>query len=262
MTTRKFRATSLARPKFGLDRPPGSSYDPAILQNGASPAPSWALPRFEGQSAIEAVRRIIREAIVDGRIPAGSALREARLVEMLGTSRGTIREALRHLVQEGLVEYRLHQGAFVPDQTLTDRLDVYVAREAIETWAARKLVEADGELDLSGLESAIEGMAAESGEMAKPSEETIAADLRFHHELVRMAGSERLTRAHDTFAAETRMLLRAHPPYPRRTYAGDHKMLVDALRRKDPHAPDLVAEHLRLTARLIGGEAGSEPSQD
>ena len=200
----------------------------------------------------------MREAIVDGRIPAGSPLREARLVEMLGTSRGTVREALRHLVQEGLVEYRLHQGAFVPDQTLADRLDVYVAREAIETWAARSLLESAEPLDLSRLDSAISDMAAEETEVARPSEETIAADLRFHHELVRMAGSERLTRAHETFAAETRMLLRAHPPYPSRTYAGDHKQLVEALRRRDPKTPQLVAEHLRLTSRLISGQVGAE----
>jgi DNA-binding GntR family transcriptional regulator len=207
------------------------------------------------------VRRIIREAIVEGTIPPGSALRESRLQEMLGTSRGTIREALRHLVQEGLVEYRLHQGAFVPDQTLTDRLDVYVAREAIEMWAARKLLESDNGLDLSTLETAIAAMEVDAPELTRPSEETIAADLRFHHELVRMAGSERLTRAHETFAAETRMLLRAHPPYPQRTYAGDHKKLVDALRRRDPTTPDLVAGHLRLTSRLISGEVSPEHSE-
>jgi DNA-binding GntR family transcriptional regulator len=200
------------------------------------------------------VRRIIRDAIVDGRIPAGSPLREQRLVEQLGTSRGTVREALRHLVQEGLVEYRLHQGAFVPEQSIADRLDVYVAREAIETWAARKLIEGDKPIDFSNLEKAIHEMEAEGTAVTRPSEATIAADLRFHHELVRMAGSDRLTRAHETFAAETRMLLRAHPPYPRRTYAGDHRELVDALRRRDPKTPDLVAEHLRLTSRLISGE--------
>jgi DNA-binding GntR family transcriptional regulator len=200
------------------------------------------------------VRRIIRDAIVDGRIPAGSPLREQRLVEQLGTSRGTIREALRHLVQEGLVEYRLHQGAYVPDQSLADRLDVYVAREAIETWAARTLIESPQPIDTTTLERAIEEMDADGAAVTRPSEATIAADLRFHHELVRMAGSERLTRAHETFAAETRMLLRAHPPYPRRTYAGDHRELVDALRRRDPKTPDLVAEHLRLTSRLISGE--------
>ena len=179
-------------------------------------------------------------------------------MQMLGAGRGTVREAMRQLVQEGLVEYRLHRGAFVPRQKLADRLDVYVAREAVETWAARKLLESNEELDFSKLEAAIDAMAADGTELAKPTEETIAADLRFHHELVRMAGSDRLTRAHETFAAETRMLLRAHPPYPRRTYAGDHRTLVDALRRRDPRTPDLVAEHLRLTSRLISGEVEPE----
>src|ERR1700682_1595260 len=245
-------------PNLSLDRHSRSSYDPTILRNGHSPAETWDLPRFEGLSATESVRRIIREAIVDGRIPPGAPLRESRLVDSLGTSRGTIREALGQLVQEGLVEYRLHRGAFVPRQKLADRLDVYVAREAIETWAARKLIESSAELDLSKLDAAISAMAAAGTGLAKPTEETIAADLRFHHELVRMAGSERLTRAHETFAAETRMLLRAHPPYPRRTYAGDHMKLVNALRRRDPKTPDLVAEHLRLTSRLISGEVEPE----
>jgi DNA-binding GntR family transcriptional regulator len=216
-------------------------------------APVWSLPRFEGHSATETVRRIIREAIVDGRIPPGEQLRESRLVEMLGISRGTVREAVRQLVQEGLVEYRLHYGAFVKAQMLEDRLDVYVAREAIEVWAARTLI-AKAELpDLRALDAALATMQTREARQKRPTEETIAADLRFHHELVRLAGSERLTRAHETFADETRMLLRRHPPYPWRTYAHDHQQLVDALRRRDPNTPELVAEHLRLSARLLAG---------
>ena len=213
----------------------------------------WALPRFEGHSATETVRRMIREAIVDGRIPPGEQLREARLVEMLGISRGTVREAIRHLVQEGLVEYRMHHGAFVKGQGLEDRLDVYVAREAIEMWAARTLVAKKEPADLRNLEAALAIMRTREARQKRPTEETIAADLEFHHELVRLAGSERLTRAHETFAAETRMLLRRHPPYPWHTYARDHEKLVEALRRPDPRTPDLVAEHLRLSARLLGG---------
>src|ERR1700736_6022458 len=118
------------------------------------PTPTaWSLPRFEGHSATETVRRIIREAIVEGRIPPGEQLRESRLVDMLGTSRGTVREAIRQLVQEGLVEYRLHYGAFVKAQMLEDRLDVYVAREAIEVWAARTLIDKTESLDLTALDA-------------------------------------------------------------------------------------------------------------
>src|SRR2546421_11644353 len=126
------------RGDFGYCLSGRSSYNPTMVPVAARQpaAPVWSLPRFEGHSATETVRRIIREAIVDGRIPPGEQLRESRLVEMLGISRGTVREAVRQLGQEGLVEYRMHYGAFVKAQMLEDRLDVYVAREAIEVWAA------------------------------------------------------------------------------------------------------------------------------
>jgi len=215
---------------------------------------AWDLPRFEAQSATESVRQIVREAIVDGRIPPGDQLRESQLTTMLGTSRGTVREAIRQLVQEGLVEYRMHHGAFVRSQFLSDSLDVYVAREAIETWAVRRLIEMNGDLDLAPLEGAVAAMRSREARRKRPTDDTIAADLRFHHELVRLGGSPRLTRAHETFAAETRMLLRLHPPYPWKTYAEDHQRLVDALRARDPRTPDLVAEHLRLSTRLIQQE--------
>jgi DNA-binding GntR family transcriptional regulator len=225
----------------------------AATRQATHPAATWTLPRFEGHSATESVRRIIREAIVDGRIAPSEQLRESRLVEMLGISRGTVREAIRQLVQEGLVEYRMHYGAFVKDQVLEDRLDVYIAREAIESWAARVLIAKMEPLDLSALDAALATMQTREARQKRPTEETIAADLRFHHELVRLAGSSRLTRAHETFADETRMLLRRHPPYPWRTYAKDHQQLVDALRRRDPKTPELVAEHLRLSVRLLAG---------
>ena len=70
-----------------------------------------------------------------------------------------------------------------------------------------------------------------------------------------------ITHELETFAAETRMLLRLHPPYPWKTYAEDHQRLVDALRARDPRTPDLVAEHLRLSARLIQQE-GARASPD
>jgi DNA-binding GntR family transcriptional regulator len=50
------------------------------------------------------------------------------------------------------------------------------------------------------------------------------------------------------------MLLRHHPEYPWFDYVRDHERLFDALERRDPSAPDLVVEHLRLSARLIGDE--------
>ncbi len=90
----------------------------------------------------------------------------------------------------------------------------------------------------------------------------IDADIRFHQELVRLAASPRLMRAHDTLAAETRMLLRHHPDYSGSTYVTDHVRLLEAIERRDPATPDLVAGHLRLSKDLIASELvheGEEP---
>ena len=56
------------------------------------------------------VLRELREAIVDGRIAQGEQLREVQLASTFGIGRGVLREALRQLVQEGLVEYVPHRG--------------------------------------------------------------------------------------------------------------------------------------------------------
>lgn len=214
----------------------------------------WNLPVVERSSTLEQVHRVLREAIVEGAIPAGAHLREISLARALATSRGTIREAIRHLVQEGLVEYVLHRGNFVRALSVLDRLDVYVAREAIEVGVVTRLLQAREKPDLRPLEEAMDELRGAAVGHARPTEQVIAADLRFHQELVRLSGSPRLDRAYETLAVETRMLLRHHPEYPWRTYVGDHEKLLRALRRHDSRTPELVAEHLRLSADLIGGE--------
>jgi DNA-binding GntR family transcriptional regulator len=219
----------------------------------ASTAKSWALGSVERASMTERVLRELREAIIDGRIPQGEQLREVHLAGSLGTGRTAVREAIRQLVQEGLVDYEPHRGAFVRVMSLADRLDVYVAREAIETGAARRILDAPP-ADLSDLRGALAELNETARDQDRVTDAVIDADIRFHQELVRLAGSPRLMRAHDTLAAETRMLLRHHPDYPWSTYVSDHVRLLEAIERRDPATPDLVADHLRLSRDLIASE--------
>ena len=216
---------------------------------------TWQLGSIDRASTTQQVLYELREAIIDGRIAQGEALREVSLAKTFGTGRSAVREAIRQLEQEGLVVYELHRGAFVRVMSLADRLDVYVAR-AIEAGSrdggrglgAGRPVEAAGP----------RGPARDGRGHDRVTEDLIAADIRFHQELVRLAGSPRLTRAHETLAAETRMLLRHHPTYPWSDYVGDHERLFEAIERRDPRAPDVVSEHLRLSAQLIGDELARE----
>src|SRR3954452_25604205 len=214
-------------------------------------ANTWRLSSVERASMTEQVLRELREAIVEGRIPQGEPLREVSLASTLGTGRSAVREAVRQLVQEGLVDYEPHRGAFVRTMSLADRLDVYVAREAIETGAARGILDAPP-ADLSDLRAALEGLTETAHDEDRVTQPVIDADIWFHQELVRLARSPRLTRAHETLAAETRMLLRHHPSYPWSTYVTDHVRLLEAIERPDPATPELVADHLVLSSDLIG----------
>lgn len=219
---------------------------------------TWNLPTIERSSTIEQTHRLLRDAIVEGSIPQGTHLRELHLANTLSTSRGTVREAIRQLVQEGLAEYQLHRGTFVRAFSPGDRLDVYVAREAIEVGVATRLLDMDGELDLRGMKEALGELRRAAKNRTRPTERVMAADVRFHRELVALAQSPRLDRAYETLSAETRMLLRHHPVYPWRRYVADHEQLLDAVRDRDVRLPELVAAHLRLSADLIGSELAAE----
>jgi DNA-binding GntR family transcriptional regulator len=224
-------------------------------------ANSWSLKSVARSSMPDEVLRELRDAIVEGRIAQGEQLREVQLAATLGTGRGVIREAVRQLVQEGLVEYLPHRGAFVHVMSLQDSLDVYVAREALESGAAREALQSGRPFDLVATSRALLRLRAAAEGHDRVTEAMIGADVDFHRELVALAASPRLTRAHDTLVAETRMLLRHHPVYPASDYVGDHTRLLEAFERRDPQTPDLVAEHLRLSARLIGSEIERENAQ-
>jgi DNA-binding GntR family transcriptional regulator len=225
------------------------------------PGNTYRVGSVDRASMTERVLRELRDAIVEGRIAQGEPLREVSLAQTLGTGRSSVREAVRQLVQEGLVEYEAHRGAFVRVLSLADRLDVYVAREAIETGAARRILESEVRVDFSRVRAALEDLRSAARDQDRVTDAVIAADIRFHEELVRLAASPRLSRAHETLVAETRMLLSHHPPYPWTDYVADHVRLLEALAEGEPRAPDLVSEHLRLSARLIADEL-SRVSED
>ena len=219
---------------------------------------NWRLRSVERASTTEQVLTELRDAIVDGRIPQGEQLREAPLARKLGTGRSAVREAIRHLVQEGLVEHELHRGALVRVVSLADHLDVYRAREVIEAGVVGQRLQREEPIDTGPLREALEGLRRALGRHGRLTDEAIAADIRFHQELVRLCGSPRLTRAHETLAAETRLLLRHHPAYQATDYVTDHERLLVALERRDPETPDLIVQHLRLSARLIRDELARE----
>jgi DNA-binding GntR family transcriptional regulator len=218
---------------------------------------TWGLSAVQRRSTTEQVIAGLRAAIITGRIGANEPLREASLAKAMGTGRSSVREAIRHLIGEGLVEYRPHRGAFVCSISAHEAYDVYLAREAIEVTAVRRAFEWTSALDLSRLEARLHRIilaAASTPDRSPAGTELVAADLDFHREMVALAHSPRLTRAHETLAAEAQMLMHHQPVYPLTDYAGDHRILFDAILERDPETDEKVRQHLRLSAQLIATE--------
>lgn len=79
----------------------------------------------------------LRSAIIRGELAPDSKLVELEIAQKMGTSQGTVREALQRLEREGLVERRSHRGTYVTILSLSEIHESFVIRSTIEGFAAR-----------------------------------------------------------------------------------------------------------------------------
>jgi GntR family transcriptional regulator, trigonelline degradation regulator len=100
----------------------------------------------------------LREAIMAQRFKPGQHLVERDLCEQTGVSRSSVREALRHLEAEGLVERRGNRGLFVASITADEARQIYEVRAALEPEMARLFAARATDDDLAMLQASLAGM--------------------------------------------------------------------------------------------------------
>jgi DNA-binding GntR family transcriptional regulator len=122
----------------------------------------------------------IKDEILKGNLLPGNPLHEVELSESLNISRGTVREALRLLAQEGIVEIIPYRGAFVSYLTPQMVKEIYTLRALLEPYAVRLSME-NGAFDEDTLNE-MEALVKRMGEMEQKGDyaETIKADMKFH----------------------------------------------------------------------------------
>jgi DNA-binding GntR family transcriptional regulator len=172
----------------------------------------------------------LRADIVNGSLKPGSQLSEVELATSFGVSRGPVREALQRLVQEGLLHSEPHRGVFVPVLTDEDVLDVYVAREALESAAIRSIISSGTTAVASeSLDRLVALM--EKAEAAADWETVGNVDLEFHVALVDASGSPRLKRMFATVISETRLCLGVLTADDARDdLVEEHRLISDAMK--------------------------------
>src|SRR5256714_5267481 len=142
------------------------------------------------QSVVDHVYSALRERILSGDLPRGTKLRQASLAEQLGVSRTPLREALRRLATEGLVEFLPNRGATGSKLDFGDMRDAWSARVALEPGAARLAAERCDDGAISAMRDAV----AEQRRVGDDRDASFAANRRFHLALAAASGNPHLTR--------------------------------------------------------------------
>ncbi|MFD9889922.1 GntR family transcriptional regulator [Amycolatopsis sp. NPDC059027] len=179
----------------------------------------------------EAYERI-RNAIIDGSLPPGTALRDADLAEQLGLSRAPVRQALTRLTEEGLVDSKPQSytrvAGFVPDDVrealeLTRVLHELAVRQAMPRLGASEVAEMRAANDRFA-----EAIAA--GDVAA----AVAADDELHDVAVRACGNRAVAATIDRYTPLLRRLEYARfASLPAQRSVRRHTELIDAIEAGD-----------------------------
>ncbi|HSG66709.1 MAG TPA: GntR family transcriptional regulator, partial [Gammaproteobacteria bacterium] len=120
----------------------------------------------------------LRAAVISGGLSPGQRLTERELTETLGVSRTVVREALRQLEAEGLIEVIPNRGPVVRALSAEEAEDIYRIRAVLQGLAARQFVEQADAARVDDLEAALEAVVAAYD--AGDAERTVATKTAFY----------------------------------------------------------------------------------
>ncbi|MET7328485.1 GntR family transcriptional regulator [Nonomuraea sp. NPDC005650] len=212
----------------------------------------------------EVVTGLLRDRILGGEFSPGTQMNEVELAAYFEVSRGPLREAMQRLVQEGLLVSYPRQGVFVPTLTREDLEDIFVARQAIEREALRR-VTARGVS--AALVAELEVIVARMRDAVGHADESALAalDLAFHRRLVHAAGSTRLDRLYGLIANEMQLCFRmiVDSYNDRSKLAAEHEQLLHVIASGDrPAAMALLDRHFAQVGELQPTASDQPPKRD
>ncbi|HEY0534887.1 MAG TPA: GntR family transcriptional regulator [Actinoplanes sp.] len=190
---------------------------------------------LESHSLVELTMRSLRRDILAGRIDPGERLVEEQLTKRLGISRAPLREAMRLLAEQGLVEHVPRRGARVATLSDEDVRELYEVRDVLERHAVTAI---PSSVDLTALRAALEAMREATA--ADDRLELANAHRRFHVEVVRLGGNHQLAGLYESVLVRIQLY-----------------MAVNMRREAEvAQASDGVLRHERLFAAVSSGDIG------
>ncbi len=231
----------------------------------SDPIPRGEVAVFATKSDLAYTR--VRELILSGELGPGTVLPQAALARTIGMSTTPLREALRRLRQEGLVELDAHRDARVRPLDADEARDLLEMRGNLDPLAASLAAQRRTEADLAVVREALDGLEALPDH---PSPAQLAGHHRFHAAIHRASHNALLIDALDGLWVKTdryrRHALEAgRSDDERQARATEHRLLFEAVRDGDAErAAVLMRRHVEssLGARSLGQLAGPGPAAE
>jgi len=188
----------------------------------------------------------LRQMIDDGELIPGSRVPERRLCEQFGVSRTPMREALRALAAEGLLEIQAHRGASVRKFKPDDIDHMFQVLEVLEALAGELACEAMTPEELSEMERLHERMMKAYRRHDRRT--FFKINQQIHELLVSAAHNPALTRIYEGLSGQTRRIrfMANSSDVEWSVAAEEHEKIMEALKsRRTEAVPLLLRTHLR-----------------
>jgi DNA-binding GntR family transcriptional regulator len=201
------------------------------------------------------VAESIRNSIFKGDLPPSDPLREMELSEALGVSRSTVREALRLLHEEKLVEIIPHRGAFVIKLSKPTARELYTLRAILEPYALR-LAMADQSFEAADL-ARLDQLAQQLNELEQAPDttfETVRTDLELHELIVRRSRHELLISMYKSLRSLTGLYVSHFKLFETDAYAAapSHTAISRSIREGDAEkASRILEEHISRSGAAL-----------
>ncbi|VUD72042.1 HTH-type transcriptional repressor RspR [Methylobacterium symbioticum] len=194
----------------------------------------------------------LRDLIVRGELAAGSRVVERVLCERLNVSRTPMREALKLLEADGLIEISQNRGARVMMLTSAEARHLFEVIAELEGLAADRAVQTAAPEALAGLEDLHAQMLRHYETREKDAYFDINS--RIHDQVVKLSGNPVLIGSHATLMLRARRgrYVAIFDPARWAESVGEHEALMEAFRRRDPEqARGVWRQHLCRTGETV-----------
>ncbi|GAB7055287.1 MULTISPECIES: GntR family transcriptional regulator [Paenibacillus] len=206
----------------------------------------------QGNSRFSVVYETLKKKIVEGDLPSNTPLVEEKLAKEYQVSRTPIREAIRHLVQDGLVEFFPRRGALVKEITVKDLEEIFTVREALEGISARIAASVINEQKIALLQETLEkaDQELESGN----KEQSFELGNQLHEIVLDVAGNQKVLTIVSDFKNQIQRFhyFSNHIPGRLELSNKEHWEIFEAIQARDGElAERRMRKHVRGTKESI-----------